>query len=331
MKILLGYSWFVNNFCVKTHWENWLARLRDLGFDVHGYCLTLNPPGPCLTWKDLDSKWKGRDRTLLDKYTDLLTTIQDQHYDVFINYNGINLHPDFVKTMPTFNVFCCFDDPENSYNLSTPVAHAYDLCMVGNIACVDDYLSWGAKDAQFWPIGFRVNEYNPTLTKEQILSGERKTDVTLLCERVSNWRSARLNEFVANFPQARCHGYGWPTGYLDEAQKVALYQDTKIGPNFHNSSGPINFRTYTLPANGILEICDNKSNLGKIYKLNEEVVGFDTMAECVDACRYYLAHDEERRKIAAAGWERTMKDYTEKALFEKMINAIRASKVKTVR
>jgi spore maturation protein CgeB len=90
----------------------------------------------------------------------------------------------------------------------------------------------------------------------------------------------------------------------------------------HNSTGPINYRTFYLPANGVMQICDNKAHLGKIYELDKEVVGFDTVEECIDRCRYYLAHDDERRAIAAAGWRRAMRDYTEVPIFRRMVETV---------
>ena len=117
--------------------------------------------------------------------------------------------------------------------------------------------------------------------------------------------------------------------FYDEDKKTDLYQRTKIGPNFHNSSGPINFRTFTLPANGVMQLCDNKKNLGKIFELNKEVIGFDSVEEAIDQTRYYLSHDNERIEIAIAGWKRALKDYNEITVFglaEKYINELIHSK-----
>lgn len=36
----------------------------------------------------------------------------------------------------------------------------------------------------------------------------------------------------------------------------------------------------------------------------EDYVGFDTLEEAVEKAQYYLAHDEEREKIAANGWKK---------------------------
>ena len=64
-----------------------------------------------------------------------------------------------------------------------------------------------------------------------------------------------------------------------------------------------------------MQICDNRSHLGKLFDLNKEVIGFDTVEEAIDLCRYYLSHDEERRRIAAAGWIRAVRDYNEVTVF----------------
>jgi len=320
MKILLGYSWFESNFCIKTYWEGWLQRLRNSGFEVDGFCLTLNPPGPCHCWPQLDDMWKAKNITLMKKYEELLIKLEG--YDAFINYNGINLHPEFLPQIKVFKAFSCSDDPESSSQLSMPVARYYDCCLIQNIAAVELYRSWGVKYVYFWPYGFRDDDFDPFLTKEKILTGERSTNIVLLCERRSHWRTDRLNKFLQAFPNTLGYGHGWPMGYLDRSLKIQTYQNSKIGPNFHNSTGPINFRTYQLPANGVLQICDNKSNFGKIFENGKEAVGFDSVSECIDLCRYYLSHDRERRIVAAAGWERVLRDYNEKACFQIAIDRI---------
>ena len=324
MKILLGYSYFQYDVDIRDMNEAWLARLRAAGIQADGVCLTLNPPGPCLSWNELDERWRKRDSDLLKLYESLAHRAGD--YDVFINYNGINLHPEFVPQLPTFNVFSCSDDPENSHNLSRPVAAAYDLCLVANIAALPLYRSWGVKEARFWPLGFRVDDFDPSLTKEKILNGEREVDITMLCERQSHWRKDRLDRFTAAFPDGAYYGPGWPKGFLPESQRVPLLQRARVGLNMHNSTGPINFRTYHLPANGVLQVCDNKSHLGQVFELGKEVAGYDTIEEAVELCRHYLAHEDERRCVAAAGWERARRDYNEVAVFQLVERYVREVK-----
>ncbi len=320
MKILLGhvYSEYSNNTNEKV--AAWMNRLRTNGIDIDSICLSPTTAQPVIYWPELDHRWKAGDVHLMKMYEILARKIEQ--YDVFVNFNGINLHPEFVRQLSGIKVYSCSDDPESSEILSKPVAWAYDLALVGNIAQVEAYRDWGVKNARFWPLGYRFEDYDPSLTKDQILQGERDVDLVLLCERVTPWRRERLDQYSSAFPKAAFYGLGWPNGSLPEEQRVKLFQRSKIGVNIHNSTGPINFRAYYLPANGILQICDNKHYLGRIYELGKEVVGFDSIEEAIELTNHYLSHDDERRQIAANGWERATRDYNEVAIFNSLIAAV---------
>lgn len=324
LKVLYGYSWYESEAYGNVEQINlsYLDRLRNHGFNVDGFCLTLNPPGPCLTFRGLDALWKRGDKDLLNMYERLLNALEGK--DVFINGSGINLHPEFIETLPVFSVFQCFDDPENSPNLSQPVAASYDLCLVGNIAEVGTYRQWGVKNAVWNPMGIWPEFVNPNVTFESIISGERDIDYFMMIDRLFPFRRERLDKLANAFPNAHFYGRGWPRGYLPSRLQLDYLQRTKIGPNIHNSTGPINARTFYLPANGILQVCDNKSFLGEIFEIGKEVIGFDTIEECIEICHYYREHDEERRLIAAHGWKRAMNDYTDLAVFDRAIGIINA-------
>jgi spore maturation protein CgeB len=321
-KILIGYPYYRSAAYgdVQAMARSYQARQRAAGCDVEGFCLTLDPPGPRLSVPELDRRWRRGDRTLLAMYERLQRALEGR--DVLINEAGINLHPELVESLRVLTVFGCNDDPESSADLSRPVASAYDLCLVGNIAEVKTYRSWGAKRAEWRPMGVQPDIYDGTVTREQILTGERDLDLFLMLDRSAPWRRERVEKLAAAFPDAHFYGEGWPRGFLPAAEQIAYLKRAKIGPNIHNSTGPINFRTFYLPANGVLQICDNKSHLGTIYELGKEAIGFDSMEECIEQCRYYLAHDEERRHIAAAGWERAMRDYTEVPIFRRVVETI---------
>ena len=266
MKILLGYSYYPYFYDVKVRVEAWVSRLNASGFDIDTLPLTLNPPNYPFWWPLLDRKWKLGDRELLNFYDKLLKKLES--YDVFLNWNGINIHPEILKYFPTFNVYGCADDPDSSERLSKPVARYYDLCLVNNLAELGSYKNWGVKEARFWPLGFLSTDFDPDLKEEDFFKIKRTVDVSLLCEKkYIPDRVNRLNKYANAFPDGMFFGDGWEKGFYAEEKKTYLYQRTKIGPNFHNSTGPINFRTYTLPANGVMQICDNKKNLGKNIRI----------------------------------------------------------------
>ena len=320
MRILLGHT-FPDRATFGSSWiEGWLARLRAAGFEVYPFSLVFDQKRPVIYFNELDVLWRYQDHRLLSMYQRLANKLLD--YDVFICFNGANTHPEFVKSMKCFTVYGCFDDPESSEKLSKPVAAAFDLAMVGNIAEVDTYRSWGVKEVCWWPLGFRYDDYDPSLSEQVILEGHRDIEVSLLCERVTTYRKNRVDQFVQSFPNGAYYGLGWPSGFLPEEHRVPTLQRSRIGINIHNGTGPINFRTFYLPANGVMQICDNKSHLGRVFELGVEVVGYDSIEEAIELTRYYIDNDAERRRIAAAGWRRAISDYNEVACFKRVVDAI---------
>ncbi len=322
MKILHGYSYFYSLAYpdVKKWNDDYYHLLNKSGFDVEGFCLTIDPPGAPLSFPELDRQWKKKEYKLMQKYDSLLSALDGK--DVLINASGINLHPEFVETLPVFTVFQCFDDPESSEILSKPVAASYDLCLVGNVAEVETYKTWDVDNVEWMPMGLLPGYYDPAISEKELFSVNRDIDLFLIADRLSPFRKERLDYLYQQFPYAHFFGNGWPRGMLSLGQEQIFLKRSRIGPNIHNSTGPINFRLFTLPANGVLQICDNKKHLSQVFELGKEIVGFDSIEECVDLCRYYFAHENERLEIAIAGWKRTMSDYTETAVFSRLLTSI---------
>ena len=62
----------------------------------------------------------------------------------------------------------------------------------------------------------------------------------------------------------------------------------------------------------------------KYFRVDKEVVCFRTKQELVDRVHYYLEHDEERRAIARAGWEKATGQYTPSQSMRLAFNSIEA-------
>lgn len=316
----LRYLW-----AFSAHNERWLAwhdRLlaerRAAGFDVEHFCVT--PPELSRVWlrfPELDLRWKAADPALLRMYDALCERLRDR--DVLILYNGANLHPQFVRWLPVLRVYTAGDDPESTEFLTRPAAPAFDVHLVNNVACVQMYRRWGLEHVHFWPLGSTVfPEDVADISEETILdSSQRTLPAVFFGERNEQKREA-LDRLQQAAPEALCAGRGWPRGFLPEAAMHAALRNARLGWNVHNSTGPINFRLYDLPAHGVLQLCDNRSHLGQVFELNREVVGFETIDECLELTRYYLAHPAEERRIALGGWQRWQRDYTPLAVWRKL-------------
>lgn len=62
-----------------------------------------------------------------------------------------------------------------------------------------------------------------------------------------------------------------------------------------------------------------QAEIPELFSVGEEIVLYSSYEELMDLTSYYLFHDEERREIAAAGFERVKKDYSLEKQIEKMM------------
>jgi len=101
---------------------------------------------------------------------------------------------------------------------------------------------------------------------------------------------------------------------ISEAERTRLYYRSKIGINVHLSDRPAetgNMRMYEVPAHGIMLLCD-KAGMNaheRILAPDKEAVYYDSTEDAIAKIEYYLKHDEEREKIARAGFARVHRDY----------------------
>ncbi|HSB52262.1 MAG TPA: glycosyltransferase [Dissulfurispiraceae bacterium] len=72
----------------------------------------------------------------------------------------------------------------------------------------------------------------------------------------------------------------------------------------------VNRRTFDIAACRGFQLADYKHDMDTVFKVNEEIVCFNTMDELKNFISYYLGHPEEREQIAAAAHRRVIRDHT---------------------
>lgn len=93
---------------------------------------------------------------------------------------------------------------------------------------------------------------------------------------------------------------------------ISMYQkfyESQITLNTHidiSSEFASNMRLYEATGVGTCLLTDWKKNLHELFEPDVEVVTYKSAEEAVEKVHYLLAHDDERRKIAAAGQRRTL-------------------------
>jgi len=95
-------------------------------------------------------------------------------------------------------------------------------------------------------------------------------------------------------------------------QMYQILHDSKITFNRHINFAEDhanNMRLYESTGVGTLLLTDHKSDLHEIFEPGREVVVYHSAEEAAEMTRYYLEHESERQAIAAAGQQRTLRDY----------------------
>lgn len=332
-RILLAHSNVGANM-VRWHERRRLSAVK-LGYNLS--VLNLTDYHPYTIFPKLDRLWRKRDAALMRLYEVLGKAIDA--CDVFIHYNGALIHPEFLEQFDKLKIYHCADDPDASKVISCPVAPNYDICAISNPACIEMYQAWGCRNTFFWPLGsfnwldeaedatLDPMERERTIPLIFIGSKNGVTNVRYFGKYLGLYKKKRFFEKIERaIPELVAYGGNWARGRIDDDQISVLYRQSRLGLNVHNSLGPLNGRLFDLAAFGICQICDNKSTLSLVFEEGKEILGFETVEECIDLIRFYLAHPVEAQDIGAAGRQRFLREYSMSSIWIKFfenVNRIR--------
>jgi len=77
-------------------------------------------------------------------------------------------------------------------------------------------------------------------------------------------------------------------------------------------------RNFEIPGSGGFLLTSDADNLTDYYQSGREIAIYKNINDMIDKIKYYLEHNEERKAIAWAGYERTLQEHT----YEKRFNDI---------
>ena len=107
------------------------------------------------------------------------------------------------------------------------------------------------------------------------------------------------------FPD-RCHGPLYSREYYDVIRK------SKLTLNRHRdelADGP-NIRVFEATGLGTCLISDRGKEMSEFFDSGKEIVTFSSAQEAIEKINYLLQHPNERKAIAKAGQDRTLKEHT---------------------
>jgi spore maturation protein CgeB len=84
---------------------------------------------------------------------------------------------------------------------------------------------------------------------------------------------------------------------------------SKINLNFlrAQNKGGHNMRTFEIPACGGFMLHEYSEEAMELFKADEQAIYFSSIDECIDKIKYYLKHEEIRKKIAQSGYIQAIK------------------------
>lgn len=284
----------------------------------------------CIRAQLLDNLYYERDPELMRLYADLETMVGDLRADALVVDNVLPYHPEFLRKLKVFKVMRTTDGPISAYDRDFAYVHAYDQVLFHSPAYsrdmgMEEKLRYvGAKDACFWPLGVFSGMYDQSKTASTILSQRRDieilfigaphlTKMPLLAKVKKAFGSRCIIRGVASWKRNLYYNgkFGFPGWIRPVAfeQYVPLYQRTKVGFNIHNRGDYTvgSYRLFELPANGVMQISDGGKYLDSFFKVGEEIVRHEG-SDLIDKIRYYLDHEDERNRIALAGYRKVMRE-----------------------
>lgn len=143
-------------------------------------------------------------------------------------------------------------------------------------------------------------------------------DVCFIGHVNSGNREDALNRLFAEFPN---FDYGQAL-FEKCAERIG---NSKIGFNIAMKDD-INMRCFETMATGTMLLTDRISHIEELFEDKKHLVLYDNLDDMVEKAKYYLAHDDEREKIAQAGYEHVMANHTIQHRIDVILNEFMKSK-----
>jgi len=141
------------------------------------------------------------------------------------------------------------------------------------------------------------------------------------------WRETpfkrRWNKRYAKYPFLQFN-----KGRISHDEMIRIFNQSKINLNLSASShesamDQMKARNFEVPSCGGFLLTGKVPHLENFFDIGKEVAVYTSIEEMIEKIRYYLAHEEERQRIANAGYLRTLRDHTYENRFRDIYGRIK--------
>ena len=172
---------------------------------------------------------------------------------------------------------------------------------------------------------FMPNSCDPSMDTGRAFDLEIPRHDAVFIGRITNERDDLVAHIEQNMSDLNIGLYGqgrqnFVTGraYLD------LLSHSRIGINYSRDNSMPRYtsnRMIHLASNGCLVFTPNTPQMDQLFS-RDEVVYFDSLQDFEEKIRYYLAHPDEAKTIAQAGYKRAQKDYDCKVVTADLVEKV---------
>ena len=112
-------------------------------------------------------------------------------------------------------------------------------------------------------------------------------------------------------------------GYAEYSKQMPeVFKRSKINLNITLRSilSGISLRVLDIMGAGGFVLSNYQAEIAEYFKIEEEIVVYGSLEECLEKIKYYLAHDKEREKIAENGCRRVRQDFSYENQLQKIFD-----------
>ncbi|MFC1921513.1 glycosyltransferase [Chloroflexota bacterium] len=194
-----------------------------------------------------------------------------------------------------------------------------DYCVTNAISAIPKYRRLGASVIQTIP--------NTGIAVERDWSRtEERYEVSFVGGRNVVDRVQYLDSLSESGIKVNLFGQDWG-GYVSFSEMIDIFQTTKINLNFsktfsYDQPRQLKGRLFQVCMAGGFILTEYAPGTENYFEIDKEIVCFEDMEEMIAKVRYYLGHDEERKAIAQAGWERATREHTSSRMIARVFEQI---------
>jgi spore maturation protein CgeB len=237
------------------------------------------------------------------------------------------------------------DDPR-ALKVSSRISPFYDLFFTNSFSCIKKHQDAGCRNVKFLSFGFdpslhrrlvlkpeEASQFGSDISFSGTLTSNRMDTLTVLSDFNLKIWSSRTYSNIGDFYRIAKRAippdhplFNKITGesVWGEAM-VKVCNASELVINIHYQNAPT-MRDFEVTACGAFLLTDYVEGLEELFKIGEEIVCFKSNEELLEKTRYFLAHKDERNKIAENGYARTVHNHGYVERMKKVIEEVQGSK-----